>query len=254
MHVLVVDDNELNRLVAKRMIERSGHLAQTAASGRDALQLLADSSFDVVFIDVEMPGMNGLETTRRIREKFGLAKENGPFITAMTAHSMPGDKERFLSYGMDDYLPKPLSMENIGNAIRRFQAKNTDQQPAAPSPAPSPSAARADTDTLNRKEAMFRFADDEELYLEACQDFLERTPATLAKLFESHESGDFETAMLSAHSIKGNSATIGAEKVATIAHRLEQTLKTRDGNTKELTLQLEAEIAALMPMLEKLTQ
>ena len=107
LQVLVVEDNRINQIVARRLIERYGGEVAMASDGREAVTAMETRQFDVVFMDIQMPGMDGLEVTRQIR-----AKERGTphhqYIVAMTAHAMSADRERCLAAGMDDYLSKPV--------------------------------------------------------------------------------------------------------------------------------------------------
>ena len=107
LQVLVVEDNRINQIVARRLIERYGGEVVVASDGREAVTAMEARQFDVVFMDIQMPGMDGLEVTRAVR-----AKEKGTahhqYIVAMTAHAMAADHERCLAAGMDDYLSKPV--------------------------------------------------------------------------------------------------------------------------------------------------
>lgn len=103
--VLVVDDNPVNRMVAARMLERDGHVVVQADGGPAALARLAEAGFDVVFMDVQMPEMDGYETTRRLR---ALPHAAGTPVVGLTANALPGDRERVLAAGMNDYLAKPV--------------------------------------------------------------------------------------------------------------------------------------------------
>ncbi|MGE4292552.1 MAG: PAS domain S-box protein [Desulfovibrio sp.] len=118
--VLVVEDNRVNRIMLQRFLEKLGVKVQVAENGKMALDALRDQTFDMVLMDVQMPVMDGIEATRRIR-----AGECGPqnrdvSIAALTAHAMAGDRERFLEAGMDDYLSKPVDMESLVLLMRRL--------------------------------------------------------------------------------------------------------------------------------------
>ncbi len=107
LQVLVVEDNRINQIVARRLIERYGGEVVVACDGREAVKALDVRKFDVVFMDIQMPGMDGLEVTREIRER-EKGSPHHQFIVAMTAHAMAADRERCLAAGMDDYLSKPI--------------------------------------------------------------------------------------------------------------------------------------------------
>lgn len=118
IHVLVVDDNDVNRLVAQRMLQKLGCEISLAADGEAAMEALASQAFDVVFMDVQMPEMSGIEATRLIRSgKTGRDNESVP-IVAMTAHAMKGDRERLLESGMTDYISKPFSLDTLQTVLK----------------------------------------------------------------------------------------------------------------------------------------
>jgi CheY-like chemotaxis protein len=115
---LVVEDNAINQRVAVRTLERLGLEAAAVGNGRDALERLRHEHFDVVFMDCQMPLLNGYDATRRLRREEP-AEEHVPVI-AMTAQSMPGDREKCLDAGMDDYVSKPLRMGEIQQKIAQW--------------------------------------------------------------------------------------------------------------------------------------
>ena len=116
--VLVVDDNPINRKVAGGMLSKRGFQVTLACSAQEALDLVADEAFDMVFMDVQMPGMDGLEATAEIRRR-RIASDGRPLpIVAFTAHAMSGDSERFLQGGMDGYLTKPIRASDLDELLR----------------------------------------------------------------------------------------------------------------------------------------
>ncbi len=128
--MLLAEDNPTNQLLASALLRKQGHEVVIAANGRDALNALetsgewrpADPSaarFDMVLMDVQMPEMDGIETTGRIREQEQGRSRRLPII-AMTAHAMKGDRERCLQAGMDGYVSKPIQIRELFNAIAAF--------------------------------------------------------------------------------------------------------------------------------------
>ena len=113
LKILLAEDNIINQKVAMRMLERLGYHADIAANGEEVLQALKDRPYDIVLMDVQMPEMDGLEATRRIRSTPG----RQPYIIAMTAHAMKGDREVCLEAGMNDYVSKPVRIEELQAAI-----------------------------------------------------------------------------------------------------------------------------------------
>lgn len=107
LHILLVEDNSINQLVARRLLEKAGHLVTVAANGREALHCLAERPFDLVLMDVQMPEMDGLEATALIRQQEQGSDRRLP-ILAFTAHALTGERERCLQAGMDGYITKPV--------------------------------------------------------------------------------------------------------------------------------------------------
>ena len=117
LRVLIVEDHPLNRRVALHLVERMGHEARTATNGAEALEALELGTFDLVLMDVEMPVMDGLQATRRIRGRW---LDERPVVIAMTANVMPGDRQRCLDAGMDDYIAKPIRPETLRETLERW--------------------------------------------------------------------------------------------------------------------------------------
>ncbi|MBK5968498.1 hybrid sensor histidine kinase/response regulator, partial [Thiorhodovibrio winogradskyi] len=122
--LLLVDDEPTNLLVARRLLEKSGHQVRCAANGQEALDALRAEPFDAVLMDVQMPGMDGLETTRAIRDGAAGAERAGVPIIAMTAHAMSGDEERFLAHGMNAYTSKPVDRAQLLKTVHRVCARH----------------------------------------------------------------------------------------------------------------------------------
>ena len=129
LNILIAEDNPVNQKVAQLMLQRLGHRTDLAANGQEVLRALENQSCDLVLMDIQMPQMDGLEATATIRTAPRFAAKAGIPIVAMTAYAMAGDRERFLAAGMDDYVAKPVSIEELRAAIERAMAK------AAPPPA-----------------------------------------------------------------------------------------------------------------------
>ncbi len=118
LRILLAEDHVINRRLACALLEKAGHEVVTAADGQAALDALASARFDLVLMDVNMPGVDGLEATRELRRREALAGGRTP-VVAMTASAMKGDRERCLAAGMDDYVSKPIRVTELHDAIRR---------------------------------------------------------------------------------------------------------------------------------------
>jgi len=119
LRILIAEDNPINLALATGILEKCGHSLVHAANGREAVAAVARESFDLILMDVQMPEMDGLEATRRIRETEQGTALHTP-IVALTAHAMPGDRERCLAAGMDDYLSKPMTKAGLLAMIARI--------------------------------------------------------------------------------------------------------------------------------------
>ena len=130
LRFLVVEDNRVNRLVARRLIEKQNHVVSTAANGREALEMLERETFDCVLMDVQMPVLDGFEATATIRNRERQSGGRVPII-AMTAHAMAGDLERCLAAGMDGYLPKPVHAKTLFATVERVLGSLKTHTPRA---------------------------------------------------------------------------------------------------------------------------
>jgi len=129
-HVLLVEDNPVNRMLGVRLLENEGYTVEVACNGQEALEALEVGRFDIVFMDVQMPVMNGLDATAAIRQREAAGNEKRLPIVAMTAHSLKGDKERCIDAGMDAYISKPIKPDSLRGAIEELGLKPREPLPA----------------------------------------------------------------------------------------------------------------------------
>jgi CheY-like chemotaxis protein len=118
LRILLVDDHATNRKLGFKVLERLGYKAELAVDGQSAISSYGEGRHDVILMDIEMPDMDGLEATRLIRASSS-SDAHQPFIVALTANAMAGDRERYLEAGMDDYLSKPLRVEELVLSLKR---------------------------------------------------------------------------------------------------------------------------------------
>ena len=118
LRILLVDDNATNRKLGVKVLERLGYRIDVAADGRAAVASHAGGHHDVILMDIEMPDMDGIEATRLIRASAS-DEASQPFIVALTANAMAGDRERYLDAGMDDYVSKPLRVEELVASLKK---------------------------------------------------------------------------------------------------------------------------------------
>ena len=145
LHILIADDNLVNLRLARSLLAKQGHSAVAVGSGSEALAALEQQNFDLVLMDVQMPDMDGFETTKAIRAQERISKKHLP-IVAMTAHAMIGDRERCLTAGMDSYVTKPVDAAKLFTAIA--EAFHKDATPNAIRSQKHTSTARQSPQTL----------------------------------------------------------------------------------------------------------
>jgi len=117
LRILVAEDNAINQKLIFRMFENLGYAIQLAANGYEVLELLSRMNIDIVFMDIQMPEMDGIEATRKIIENLGDQK---PLIVAMTANALSTDKDAYLAAGMDDYINKPITIDQVRTGIEKW--------------------------------------------------------------------------------------------------------------------------------------
>jgi signal transduction histidine kinase/CheY-like chemotaxis protein/HPt (histidine-containing phosphotransfer) domain-containing protein len=249
LRILVAEDNLVNQTVITHMLINMGHVPTIVPNGKEALAALAAGSFDLVFMDVQMPEMDGLTATRRIRE----AEQETGFhipIVAMTAHAMKGDKDCCLNAGMDDYLAKPVTGDEIRSMIAKivFPQSRRDLKRCAITPSRSSSL----SGSWNAQEALAKVGDDAALLLELINIFLEEGPKQLEKLRQAVESGDAETVEKTAHSLKGELKYLGLVEAGDRASEFER--MGREHNLQvstELFRVLQDEVCAVTTAMQK---
>jgi two-component system sensor histidine kinase/response regulator len=127
LHVLLAEDSLINRTLAQRLLEKQGHTSEVAENGIEVLEKLASQKFDLILMDVQMPGMDGFQATIKIREQENGSGNRIPII-ALTAHAMKGDRERCLESGMDDYVSKPIQQDELATALQRVMSLNAAKE------------------------------------------------------------------------------------------------------------------------------
>ncbi|MBO0938560.1 PAS domain S-box protein [Fibrella sp. HMF5335] len=273
--VLLVDDNVVNRKVASEILRKAGCVVTNAASGPEAIEKVTDSyapdgtPFDVIFMDIQMPDMDGVEATKHLREQYG---KRLPKIVAMTAYSMREDRERFLSQGLDDYIAKPIRAQGLiakvselvkivepapedrqhlaAQTRQQLPARDADvQQTAAPEPqdvaGPPVRALRPYADVpvidLDILEQL-RDIGGAELVESVFDDFVTEATELVQESLRAFAAGDIATVKSHLHTLKGSAGTVGVARLARIAREAEGKLKVQD--TSQLAQELDALKAA----------
>jgi CheY-like chemotaxis protein/HPt (histidine-containing phosphotransfer) domain-containing protein len=219
LRILVAEDNLVNRAVVTGILEKEGHVLVHAATGGEAVEAFSDGSFDLILMDVQMPEMDGLEATRRIRElEEGTASHM--LIVAMTAHAMAGDRERCLAAGMDDYVSKPLRKEDLLRAVAGAKVaadKDESDSPIPTFPGSASDEVLVDIDQLrditdNEPDRMRRLID---IYLTQAAPMLDELNAAI----QANSSGEVSRL---AHKLVGSSISCGVQAFTQPLRELER--------------------------------
>jgi PAS domain S-box-containing protein len=216
LRILLAEDNAINQKLATRLLEKEGHAVTVAGSGRAALAVLERQSFDLVLMDVQMPEMDGLEATDRIRQQERGSGRHVP-ILAMTAHAMKGDRERCLAAGMDGYVSKPIQPRELFEAIGRLSPLFPEAA-AAPPDRPDQAGLAA---VLEQDEALARVGGDVELLRRLAGMFLASYPDQLGNLRAALIRQDAAAVRRVAHTLQGEVGVFGARAALEAAQRLE---------------------------------
>jgi two-component system, sensor histidine kinase and response regulator len=216
LHILLTEDNRTNQVVAMRVLEKMGHSLEIAANGREALALLAAGRFDLVLMDIQMPEMDGITATARIRESEQGTRMHLPII-AMTAHAMKGDRERCIDAGMDGYVSKPISSQELETAIAAIFPEPDVIAIQKPEPLPSNG-----TVLWDKEKTLERLGGDRTLLDEVIQIFLEDVPRHMTALRQAVATRDAAGLEQVAHTLKGELGYMGISEISLEARQLEE--------------------------------
>ena len=226
--ILIVEDNPVNRLVARELLEQEGAQTAVATGGAAALDELARGGFDCILMDLQMPEMDGFETTRRIRARYG----SGPFIVAVTANALPSDRDACLEAGMDNHVGKPLELERLVKTILQGKPAGTAEAPAV----------------VEWETALSRLNGDRVLFRRVIENFLSAGTSLMTTLATPAAPVPVDERRRAAHTLKGLAATVGATALSREAARLEEL--SRDGSPLDVRA-LQRTWAEVQPALKR---
>jgi len=212
--ILVAEDNAVNQKVAVKMLERLGYWADVAADGLEAVEALSRLPYGAVLMDVQMSEMDGYEATAEIRRREGLDKHTP--IIAMTANVMRGDREKALEARMDDYVSKPVNLEQLEQVLARWVSREEKKTEPGAYAASGPSIDHSVLDGLRDLQG----EGEPDILCELIELFLADLPPQLVALREAVQSGDFLSVERIAHTLKGSSGNMGAVRMAAICAEL----------------------------------
>jgi PAS domain S-box-containing protein len=207
LSILVAEDNTINQKVIRQLLRHLGYRADVVGNGAEAVEALERQDYQVILMDMQMPEMDGLEATRRLRQRFCGA--NAPYIIAMTANAMPGDRERCLDAGMNDYVPKPIELEVLDKALAAAL-----QHVAA--------RRRGDAVLDPARIEQLRAIDDEASLLdEVIASFVGEVPQLLHKLEHAVREQDGQLLASTAHYLRSSIDFVGANRMRVPCTNLE---------------------------------
>ncbi|QNF33587.1 PAS domain S-box protein [Adhaeribacter swui] len=271
-YILLVDDNSINQKVAQKLLAKMGCRTELASNGFEAIEQATKNPYQVIFMDIQMPEMDGIEATGRIKEQLG---DKCPPIVAMTAYSMKDDAEKFMSQGMDDYVSKPIKAGDLYNMIlkwRRQPEPSKDWEAAEviteelESPAPpvieatepaEPTAATPIAEEQNNEEATTEkaiaedepFIDekvvqslidvgDKDFALQLYIEFEEEAEPLIAEAKKEVEAKQYANILSTLHQMKGTGFTLGLNQFAEVVKKIEHDIKQKNVSTVEQDFQL----------------
>lgn len=261
--VLVAEDNSVNQAVAESMLENLGCRIVLANNGREAVNLATHTPCDLILMDIQMPEMDGIEAMKRIRavEREALPPRHTPMV-AVTAHAITGDRENYLSMGMDDYLSKPFDQDQLTALLnrwlvprartqRRFQATKPQVNNGSTEIKPKNSASDAlDTSILDKIRSM-ETEQSPNIVDKLIQMFQEDTPRIMHSVHEAVAEEDPDSARRALHTLKSSSANLGARNLSGLCAQMEQMAREKDvDKLAETLIDLQCEYERVLIALE----
>ncbi|HXX63154.1 MAG TPA: response regulator [Bacteroidota bacterium] len=217
LRILIVEDNSVNQMLMLRILQKMGYSGDTEANGLEALEALKRQRYDIVFMDIEMPEMNGIQATRAIVS--GWPIQDRPRIIGTTAYAQEGDERECLEAGMDAYLSKPIRIEELQNALRYWGERKTGT--AAPKEIPEATDSVLDQARISELLSMGGEG-NRALLTQLVELYLKEFPGFLLTLNESFTRGDMTSVRKAAHRLKGSSLNLGVTRIAGICKELEK--------------------------------
>ncbi|RMG94493.1 MAG: response regulator, partial [Chloroflexi bacterium] len=239
LRILLAEDNTVNQKVALRILEKLGYRADVAGNGLEVLEALKRQQYDVILMDVQMPEMDGVEATQCIRKMW--PPEEQPRIVAMTAHALSGDREKYIASGMDDYVSKPIRLEELvaalgkclpvsaNDSITTAVSNTSTTHPTQPTDPTIHAGNISDTWPIDKSALREIMGPDwANLVAELLPLFLEDASDHLQAMTNAHRANDATTLRRIAHTLKGSSANMGMNSLSAICLEIETLAKNNN--------------------------
>jgi PAS domain S-box-containing protein len=251
LKILLAEDNTINQKVTTRILERIGYKANIVANGLEVLHEMKNFEYDLILMDVHMPEMDGLQASKKINEEYG---KDRPVIVALTAHAMQGDREECINAGMDDYLSKPVRIEELQMVLEKWGSKIFAEKKSVRSILEQSKVSLSYVDESKISFLNNLTSEDDILFfIELVDIYLRETPGIFANLADGAKNRDSKKMEFFAHKLKGSSMTLGLEPIFKTAEKLEALGKYGSfENADQLVKELENIFLVAWPELELL--
>ena len=253
LRILLTEDNLVNQKVALRILDRMGYRADVAGNGKEAIESLERQKYDVILMDVQMPEMDGLEASKTINKRW---PDTRPKIIAMTAGALKSDRDKCFEAGMDDYITKPVNVEELTAALKRVKQGKDDKMKVRGLNKNDKKKEKVQPreGVINRAvlDELASFDEDGTFLKEMIQIYLEETPKLISMLDESLKGEKVEEFTRAAHTLKSSSANLGAMTLSEMNKKLE--FKGKEGKLEGVNGEVEEvkiEFARVKEALEK---
>lgn len=216
--ILIVDDNAINRDVAAEILKKAGCQVTSVKSGYDALNIVQKKKFDIIFMDIQMPNMDGVETTAALRKQF----KDLPPVIAMTAFAQEGDATKFVSEGLDDYLAKPIRSRSIVSKIHEWLGTGFEEIEAE-------TISKDEVAIINMEvlDQLRKYGGDD-IVRTSLVEFEIEASEQIQACFKAAAMEDYKEILNKLHTLKGNAGTLGVDRVAQAAKKLEGELRNKE--------------------------
>lgn len=235
LKILLVEDNNVNQMVATRMLQRIGYIADIASNGREAIEALENINYDLIFMDISMPEMDGLTACSLIRSNKGLKRQ--PVIIAMTANAMHGDRENYLKVGMNDYISKPVNIDDLKMTIEKWSDSIVQEKQADIS---IDHISEVELKFIDEKKILFlqdlKSQADLEFFKEMLDIYLNEIPKNIELIRNAIFQNNSEHLRFYVHKLKGSSLTLGVESVLEYFKLLENMALDNNINEESIVL------------------
>ncbi len=221
LKILLVEDNPVNQKVALRLIEKIGYRTDLASNGIEAIEAVQSNEYDVVFMDLLMPEMDGLEASKQIKEL--TTNKSRPKIIAMTANSMLGDRELCMDAGMDDYISKPIRIDELETALDKWLVVVEGERKKHLADFKDN---KIETEILKENDIAFlndiQNQEDLEFFIDLIDIYLKDLPVIIDEITVAVENDNFEKLKFYTHKLKGSTLTLGIESISEYCYELEK--------------------------------